>query len=450
MSNRVSYNIQFRDRFSRVAERARRSMDGIQQSATRASASMARFSRVSRQGLTEFGRSARHAGAVMTATVTLPLALMGKSFLDAASNAQETGNLFEVVFAGINEQANQSAKALMNYGKLAKSTAQGLVGTTGDLLAGFGFDKTKALDMSNLVNKMAVDYASFKNVTTGIPGASEAITRAMLGETEMLKERLKIAVSLTSKDYNRFLAMQKSKGVAENMARAMYVLMKVEQDYNRGAAGDFLRTQDTYANLLRTNSERMKEFKEGLGKVLLPTAEKTLVKINEMLVSFNGLSEAKKRFIVYAGIFAAVLGPIVLIAGALAAAIGAIGAVGMTVIGVITAIGLALVAAKMYWGDFVAFIEGTASALYDNTIQPLIDGMEYVLNKMGLLDMEKVKMGDPNAGFYKTTVAPTKPNQSANIEGTIQVEAKPGTSAAITSFHRRANNMRMGVNMAGS
>ena len=62
-----------------------------------------------------------------------------------------------------------------------------MLGSTGDLLTGMGATAETALDLSTKTQRLAVDLASFSNYQGGAKGASEALTKAMLGERESVK-----------------------------------------------------------------------------------------------------------------------------------------------------------------------------------------------------------------------------------------------------------------------
>jgi len=103
---------------------------------------------------------------------------------NAARDGEETRQKFDVVFEGMKTGANSVADAFSKSFKLAGATTRELLGNTGDLLVGFGFTEKAALDMAVQVNSLAQDLASFTNFSGGAKGASDALTKAILGETE--------------------------------------------------------------------------------------------------------------------------------------------------------------------------------------------------------------------------------------------------------------------------
>ena len=117
-------------------------------------------------------------------------------------------------------EGGRAAKSLAdNYG-LADSTAKKLLSTTGDLLTGFGFSQSAALDLSEQVNSLAADLASFTNFEGGAEGAGMALTKAMLGETESAKS-LGIVINQNNERYKELIRYYVDvEGKTEQQAKA--------------------------------------------------------------------------------------------------------------------------------------------------------------------------------------------------------------------------------------
>lgn len=201
-----------------------------------------------------------------------------------ARDAVETQQKFAVVFGDVADEANASVKDLSDNWGIAKSTAEGLLSSTGDLLTGLGLTGDVALDLSETTQKLAIDLASFTNFQGGAERASLAITKAMLGERESMKL---LGVVVTEKMIQERLALKGQKdltGQALLQAKAMETLnIVVEQSKN--AIGDYARTSDSFANQQREMGERIKEIQEGIGRsineALLPVLQKMVVWLRE-------------------------------------------------------------------------------------------------------------------------------------------------------------------------
>ena len=136
---------------------------------------------------------------------TAPLLGLGVTAVKLASDFEETQSKFNTVFKDIRSDADLTAKNLSdNFGLSSKASLQ-LLSDTGDLLTGFGFTQEEALKLSKEVNELAVDLASFTNFSGGAEGASLALTKALLGERESIKQ---LGIAITEADLKSFAEEQ--------------------------------------------------------------------------------------------------------------------------------------------------------------------------------------------------------------------------------------------------
>lgn len=204
--------------------------------------------------------------------IGIGIAKIGKELISAASDAEETRNKFNVVFRDISKRSSKVAKDLSkNYGLSSKS-AQQLLSDTGDLLTGFGFTQQSALDLSTQVNKLAVDLASFTNYSGGAQGASAALTKALLGERESIKQ---LGIAITEADIKRLAEEKGIVGELDRQTKASLTLaLAIEQSKN--AIGDFQRSEESFANQTRIAQARLEDLAVKLGERLLPVANKVV------------------------------------------------------------------------------------------------------------------------------------------------------------------------------
>jgi hypothetical protein len=258
-----------------------------------------------------------------------------RSLIDAASDAEEIGSKFDVTFSSIQSRAQSFADELRNSYNQSSTGAKELLANTGDLLTGFGFTQNAALDLSIEVQRLAVDLASFTNFSGGAEGASQALTKALLGERESVKS---LGISILESDVQARVFENSQKGLTfetERQAKA-FATLQIAQEQSKNAIGDVARTSDSYANQQRLLNNRIDDFRELLGKEILPVATRTI----GLFVDFiNGLSNLNPKVTLITGSIGvlsialialnAALGPIgLIIAGLGALAVGATIAVG--------------------------------------------------------------------------------------------------------------------------
>ncbi|KKM96377.1 hypothetical protein LCGC14_1178690 [marine sediment metagenome] len=266
------------------------------------------------------GRRIQSIGKTMSLAVTLPIVALGGTAVKLASDFEETESKFNTVFSSIREQANNTAKNLKDNFGLSSRAAFELLGNTGDLLVGFGFTESAALEMSQQVNELAVDLASFTNVQGGAQSASAALTKALLGERESVKT---LGISILESDVKARVLLNTQKGMrfeSERQAKAVATLM-IATEQSSKAIGDFERTSQSFANQMRITRARLEDLGVQIGKILLPIAQKLLQTVKGWIKSFSQLSpETKKTIVVIAGLVA-ILGPLLLILGTLMATV---------------------------------------------------------------------------------------------------------------------------------
>ena len=218
-----------------------------------------------------------------------------KEIKNLARDAEEIRSKFNTVFSSIAGQANKTANEFSKSFRLATSTAQELLGSTGDLLVGFGFAEQEALNLSNQVNRLAVDLASFSNYEGGAKGASVALTKALLGETESAKS-LGIVIRQNTKDFTRqVMEIVRTTGKTEQQAKAIVIL---DQAYKQSAkaVGDFARTQDSLANQERILDEKFKGIKEELGNQVTPVFRTFIFILTQFIDNLGDASGSLNAF----------------------------------------------------------------------------------------------------------------------------------------------------------
>ena len=217
--------------------------------------------------LTSLGKSAMvTAGSFYALKKAWDFAVELKNF---ARDAEETTNKFKTVFSSMGDVATRTAKTLADSYGMAHTTAMELLGDTGDILVGFGFTEESALELSKKVQELSIDLASFTNYAGGASGASQALTKAILGETESAKS-LGIVLRQGTKEFkDSVAALQEVEGMTYNQAMATTLLNDAYEQSGK-AIGDFSRTSEDLANRERILGERTKELREELGEALLP------------------------------------------------------------------------------------------------------------------------------------------------------------------------------------
>ena len=273
------------------------------------------FQRALKKGqksLSKFGRNMEKTGRTMTMSLTLPIAGLGAASVKLASDFEETDAKFNTVFSSIQEKAEETAKNFKENFGLSELAAKDMLGATGDLLVGFGFTEDKALELSNSVNELAVDLASFTNFSGGAKGASEALTKALLGERESIKS---LGIAITETDLKAYAADQGLVWKELDRVTKATLTFEMAQKQSSKAIGDFARTQDSFANQMRVLKGDVQDLAVEFGQALLPLATKLVGFFSGLVEKFSNLNPQVKENIALIGLLAAALGPLIFLVG---------------------------------------------------------------------------------------------------------------------------------------
>ena len=275
--------------------------------------------RKSTRSIQRFSKKMQNFGQTMTRNITLPVVGLGAAAVKMASDFEETQSKFNTVFRDISDNAQTASKELSDSFGLSSRASMQLLSDTGDLLTGFGFTQEEALKLSSEVNKLAVDLASFTNVEGGAEAASKALTKALLGERESIKQ---LGIAITEADLKSFAAEQglifKELGRVEKATLTYQLALQQSQN----AVGDFARTSGDFANQLRILQGELEDVAVELGVEILPLAKDLVSSLRDLAKFTSKFSSEQRTAALQVAGFAAVLGPIITVAGKLVTAFG--------------------------------------------------------------------------------------------------------------------------------
>lgn len=216
-----------------------------------------------------------------------------KECIDLGSDIAEVQNVVDVAFKTMNGHVNSFASTAVEQFGLSQLATKKYMGTFGAMSNAFGFTEKQAYEMSKTLTGLAGDVASFYNLSS-----DEAYTKlksVFTGETETLKD-LGVVMTQSALDQyalaNGFGKTTAKMSEQEKVAlRYNFVLKQLDM-----ASGDFLRTQDSWANQTRILSLRFDELKASLGQGLINLFTPLLKVINQVLAKLQVLANSFKSF----------------------------------------------------------------------------------------------------------------------------------------------------------
>lgn len=190
----------------------------------------------------------------------------GKEAVELASDLQEVQNVVDVTFTTMSDDVDEFARNAIKSAGMSETMAKKYTGTFGAMAKSFGFTEKESYDLATSLTQLTGDVASFYNLDH--EEANTKLKAVFTGETEALKE---LGVVMTQTALDQF-AMEKGFGkTTKEMTEQEKVSLRYKfvVDKLSGASGDFVRTQDSWANQTRILSEQWNAFQTSIGEGLL-------------------------------------------------------------------------------------------------------------------------------------------------------------------------------------
>lgn len=211
------------------------------------------------------------------------------SCLQLGSDLTEVQNVVDTAFPSMSASADDFAKSAMESFGLSETMAKKFMGTFGAMSNSFGFTEKEALEMSKTLTGLAGDVASFYNLDP-----TEAYTKiksVFTGETETLKD---LGVVMTQAALDQYALANGYGKTTAKMSEQEKVALRYAfvQDQLSMATGDFIKTQDSWANQTRILDLRFDSLKASLGKGFIAVFTPIVKGINWVLANLQSLADS--------------------------------------------------------------------------------------------------------------------------------------------------------------
>lgn len=195
--------------------------------------------------------------------------------VEAASTAEESLNKFNAVFGDQAEAAGRFTQELADTVGRSVTELQGGMSSFQAMFVGLNFPRDKAREMSQQMQALALDFASFHNVTdpdamrmflAGLGGSGEVFDKFGINIKEAALNQQLLAMGLGVSSAN---ATEQQKVMAR-----LAIITKAMGD--QGAVGDAIKTADSYANTTKRLGAALTNLKVSIGQAVLPYVTKML------------------------------------------------------------------------------------------------------------------------------------------------------------------------------
>lgn len=216
-----------------------------------------------------------------------------KDCLEVGSNITEVQNVVDTAFKGLSGSADEwASNAMTNFG-LSELSAKKYMGVFGQMNDAMGITGKTALDMAENVTGLTGDVASFYNL-----GTNEAYTKLKsiwTGETETLKD---LGVVMTQTNLDQYALNNGFGKTTAKMTEQEKVMLRYQYVTSAlsNATGDFVKTQDSWANQTRILSLRFEQLKASLGKGFIALFTPILRGLNTVLAGLQKVADGFATF----------------------------------------------------------------------------------------------------------------------------------------------------------
>lgn len=217
-----------------------------------------------------------------------------KDCIEVGSNVTEVQNVVDTAFKDLSWQADQwASNAMTNFG-LSELLAKKYMGVFGQMSNAMGITGKAALDMAENVTGLTGDVASFYNL-----GTDEAYTKLKsiwTGETETLKD---LGVIMTQTNLDQYALNNGFGKTTAKMTEQEKVMLRYQYVTSAlsNATGDFVKTQDSWANQTRILTLRFQQLKASLGKGFIALFTPILRGFNSLLAGLQKVADGFASFV---------------------------------------------------------------------------------------------------------------------------------------------------------
>ena len=389
---------------------------------------------------------------------TFAIGLMSKTvgrFIKASSDAEETMNKFGVVFGHVREEALAFAETLGSaLGRTTTSLAD-MMATVQDTFVPLGFSREASLDLSKALTQLTLDVASFQNKADA--DVMRAFQSAIVGNHEAVRSFgiIITEAGLKSEALRKGIIKSNREMTAQEKVLARLSLIF---EGTKDAQGDLARTQESYANTVKTLEANLSRLAEVIGEELTPAA-KALIEPISFLAEKMGDQKRIQTYLALLGTVAVVLSGL---AVAFSATVGAIALMtGKIILGIGAFVGLAeVITAFRKRGEEIKEVTDITID-YDKALQnlkesiqavnlevknkTLVQNAEQMKQLQQLLDVETAMIEVRRLAALMVS-ADLKANKSTNHEQLVaavdQLQAQKNLVAVITKVIQKLKEER--------
>ena len=214
---------------------------------------------------------------------------LGKQAINTASALQEVQNVVDVAFGDMSYMVEDFAdRAITSFG-MSELAAKRTASTYMAMASNMGVTQQQAAEMAITLAGLTGDVASFYNISQEL--ADIKLRSVFTGETETLKD---LGIVMTQANLEAYALANGINRSFQSMSQSEQLILRYNYvlDQLSLASGDFVRTQDSWANQTRILSMQWQEFMSIIGQALIQVLLPVIRVLNQIVSSLIDIANA--------------------------------------------------------------------------------------------------------------------------------------------------------------
>lgn len=229
------------------------------------------------------------AGTLAAAFAVQKVIQFGAACIQLGSDVAEVQNVVDVSFGRMAYKMEEFADTAITSFGMSELAAKKTGSTYMAMAKGMGVADEAASDMAIALTGLSGDVASFFNISQ--EDAAYKLRSIFTGETEALKD---LGVVMTQANLQQYAMANGMNSNIQAMSQAERVALQYSfvMDSLKLAQGDFLRTQDSWANQTRILSMQWQQFMSIIGQALTTVLLPVVKMLNTIVAALINMANA--------------------------------------------------------------------------------------------------------------------------------------------------------------
>lgn len=234
--------------------------------------------------------AAKKLGGVLAAAFAVNgIVSFGKQAIELGSDIAEVQNVVDVAFGEMSYMVEDFAdRAITSFG-MSELAAKRTASTYMAMASNMGVTQQQAAEMAITLAGLTGDVASFYNISQEL--ADIKLRSVFTGETETLKD---LGIVMTQANLEAYALANGINRSFQSMSQSEQLILRYNYvlDQLSLASGDFVRTQDSWANQTRILSMQWQEFMSIIGQALIQVLLPVIRVLNQIVSSLIDIANA--------------------------------------------------------------------------------------------------------------------------------------------------------------